>query len=132
MSTKNLEVKLKTIINNKKVSVKKKGFFSFTNLLNNLIFINLLKLYKTMAKRNTKVASIIDIINAKVKVKAELVGFVSAMLVFLSVFIGSLSAVTYQYVFLFWVILEALIAYIAGIIAGYSYFSMYKIKLEKK
>ena len=85
-----------------------------------------------MAKGKSKVASIVDIINAKVKVKAELVGFVSAMLVFLSVFIGSLSAVTYQYVFLFWVILEALIAYIAGIIAGYSYFSMYKIKFDKK
>ena len=53
-------------------------------------------------------------------------------LVFLSIFIGSLSVVTYEYIFLFWIILEALIAYVAGIIAGYSYFSMYKIKFNKK
>ncbi|PIU62078.1 hypothetical protein COX58_00140 [archaeon CG_4_10_14_0_2_um_filter_Archaea_38_6] len=81
-----------------------------------------------MAKKK----SIIDWINKKVKIKAELVGFVSAILVFLSIFIGSLSVVTYEYIFLFWIILEALIAYVAGIIAGYSYFSMYKIKFNKK
>jgi hypothetical protein len=84
-----------------------------------------------MVRKRKKSKSLVRVINTRVKVKAELVGFISAMLVFLSVFIGSLSAVTYQYVFLFWVILEALIAYIAGIIAGYSYFSMYKIKFEK-
>jgi len=81
-----------------------------------------------MAKKK----SIIDWINKKVKIKAELVGFVSAILVFLSIFIGSLSVVTYEYIFLFWIILEALIAYVAGIIAGYFYFSMYKIKFNKK
>ncbi|MBN1923454.1 MAG: hypothetical protein JW791_01690 [Nanoarchaeota archaeon] len=79
-------------------------------------------------KRN----SIVDLINKNVKIKAELVGFVSAILVFTSIFIGTLSAITYKYVFLFWIILEALIAYIAGIIAGYSYFSMYKIRFDKK
>ena len=76
--------------------------------------------------------SIVDWVNNNVRVKAELVGFVSAILVFLSVFIGSLSAITYQYIFLFWIILEALVAYIAGIIAGYSYFSMYNIKFDLK
>lgn len=75
---------------------------------------------------------LIDLINKNVRIKAELVGFVSVILVFLSIFIGTLSAVTYQYVFLFWIILEALVAYIAGIIAGYSYFSMYGIKIKKK
>ena len=76
--------------------------------------------------------SLVGLINTNIKIKAELVGFVSAILVFMSIFIGSLSAITYKYVFLFWIILEALIAYIAGIIAGYSYFSMYKIRFGKE
>ncbi len=76
--------------------------------------------------------SIVDIINEKVNINAEIVGFISAIMVFFSVFIGSLSAVTYKYIFLFWIILEALIAYIAGMIGGYSYFSMYNIKFGKK
>ena len=92
---------------------------------------NNLSVTQRVKKSGFNAKSIIDFVNAKISVKAELVGFFSAVLVFLSVFVGSLSAVTYEYIFLFWIILEALIAYIAGIIAGYSYFSMYNIKLDK-
>lgn len=76
------------------------------------------------------VKSLVSWANKKVNVKAELVGFISVVLVFLSLFVGSLSVVAYQYVFLFWIILEALMAYIAGVIAGYAYFSMYGIKIK--
>ena len=70
-------------------------------------------------------------IGKAVKIKAEVVGFVSIVLLFLSVFIGTLSAVTYKYIFLFWLLIEALLAYIGGLIAGYSYFSMYNLKFKK-
>ncbi|VVB74232.1 Uncharacterised protein [Candidatus Tiddalikarchaeum anstoanum] len=73
---------------------------------------------------------IVNWINKNVNIKAELVGFISVILVFLSLFAGSLSVITYKYIFLFWIILEALIAYIAGLIAGYAYFSMYGIRIK--
>lgn len=74
----------------------------------------------------------INFANKKINLKAEVIGFVSVVMVFISLFIGSLSVIAYKYVFLFWIILEALIAYIAGIVAGYSYFSIYGIKIGKR
>ncbi len=71
-------------------------------------------------------------INKKINVKAEVVGFISVVLLFLSIFVGTLSAVTYKYVFLFWLLIEALLAYVGGLIAGYCYFSMYHLKFKKR
>lgn len=75
---------------------------------------------------------IVSFVNKKVNVRAELVGFVSAIMLFLSIFIGSLSVVTYRFIFLFWLLLEALIAYIAGMVAGYAYFIMYGFRIKNK